>query len=151
MIAVSSLMDHLLDLSKNSIQYGNSMCPSMIRKLKVIVYVRKVFLLSKFKYFCFVMILDMFLGTSLWFIRIVCVVLNGTSSHVNLLISFFFHQIKYRGSSRCQGVHVHSVRCWILLGSRYMHVDDRLNCNCAMKNSNLHLGGTYTHSFQLYL
>ena len=35
------------------------MCPSMIRKLKVIVYFRKVFLLSKFKYFCFVMILDM--------------------------------------------------------------------------------------------
>jgi hypothetical protein len=29
-------MDRLLDLSKNSIQYGNSMCPSMIRKLKVI-------------------------------------------------------------------------------------------------------------------
>jgi hypothetical protein len=26
-----------------------SMCPSMIRKLKVIVYFRKVFLLSKFK------------------------------------------------------------------------------------------------------
>jgi hypothetical protein len=37
----------------------NSMCPSMIRKLKVIVYFRKVFLLSKFKYFCFVTILDM--------------------------------------------------------------------------------------------
>ena len=35
------------------------MCPSMIRKLKVIVYFRKVFILSKFKYFCFVMILDM--------------------------------------------------------------------------------------------
>jgi hypothetical protein len=35
------------------------MCPSMIRKLKVIVYFRKVFLLSKFKYFCFVKILDM--------------------------------------------------------------------------------------------
>ena len=35
------------------------MCPSMIRKLKVIVYYRKVFLLSKFKYFCFVTILDM--------------------------------------------------------------------------------------------
>ena len=35
------------------------MCPSMIRKLKVIVYFRKVFLLSKFKYFCFVTILDM--------------------------------------------------------------------------------------------
>ena len=33
------------------------MCPSMIRK--VIVYFRKVFLLSKFKYFCFVTILDM--------------------------------------------------------------------------------------------
>jgi hypothetical protein len=32
----SSLMDRLLDLSKNSIQYGNSMCPSMIRKLKVL-------------------------------------------------------------------------------------------------------------------
>ena len=31
----------------------------MIRKLKVIVYSRKVFLLSKFKYFCFVTILDM--------------------------------------------------------------------------------------------
>ena len=31
----------------------------MIRKLKVIVYFRKVFLLSKFKYFCFVTILDM--------------------------------------------------------------------------------------------
>ena len=29
------------------------MCPSMVRKLKVIVYFRKVFLLSKFKYlFC---------------------------------------------------------------------------------------------------
>ena len=37
------------------------MCPSMIRKLKVIVYFRKVFLLSKFKYFCFVTILDMYL------------------------------------------------------------------------------------------
>jgi hypothetical protein len=49
--AVSSLMDRLLDLSKNSIQYGNSMCPSMIQKLKVIVYFCKVFLLSKFKYF----------------------------------------------------------------------------------------------------
>ena len=35
------------------------MCPSKIRKLKVIVYFRKVFLLSKFKYFCFVTILDM--------------------------------------------------------------------------------------------
>jgi hypothetical protein len=35
------------------------MCPSMIRKLKVIVYFRKVFLLSKFKYICFVTILDM--------------------------------------------------------------------------------------------
>ena len=61
MTAVSSLMDPLLDLSKNSLQYGNSMCPSMIRKLKVIVYFRKYFLLtlSKFKYFCFVTILDM--------------------------------------------------------------------------------------------
>ena len=59
MTAVSRLMDRLLDLSKNSIQYGNSMCPSMIRKLKVIVYFRKVFLLSKFKYFCFLTILDM--------------------------------------------------------------------------------------------
>ena len=61
MTAVSSLMDPLLDLSKNSLQYGNSMCPSMIRKLKVIVYFRKFFLLtlSKFKYFCFVTILDM--------------------------------------------------------------------------------------------
>jgi hypothetical protein len=48
-----SLMDRWLDLSKNSLQYGNSMCPSMNRKLKVIVYFRKVFLLSKFKYFCF--------------------------------------------------------------------------------------------------
>jgi hypothetical protein len=27
---VSSLMDRLSDLSKNSLQYGNSMCPSMI-------------------------------------------------------------------------------------------------------------------------
>jgi hypothetical protein len=35
------------------------MCPSMIRKLKVIVYFRKVFILSKFKYFCFVAILNM--------------------------------------------------------------------------------------------
>ena len=35
------------------------MCPSMIRKLKVIVYFRKVFILSKFKYFCFVTISDM--------------------------------------------------------------------------------------------
>jgi hypothetical protein len=35
------------------------MCPSMIRKLKVIIYFRQVFLLSKFKYFCFVTILDM--------------------------------------------------------------------------------------------
>ena len=52
-------MNRLLDLSNNSIQYGNSMCPSMIRKLKVIVYFRKVFLLSKFKSFCFVTILDM--------------------------------------------------------------------------------------------
>ena len=62
MIAVSSLMDRLLELSKNSLQYGNSMCPSMIRKLKVIVYFCKVFLLSKltkFKYFCFLTILDM--------------------------------------------------------------------------------------------
>ena len=59
MTVVSSLMDRLLDLSKNSIQYGNSMCPSMIRKWKVIVYFRKVFLLSKFKYFCFVTILEM--------------------------------------------------------------------------------------------
>jgi hypothetical protein len=33
----------------------------MIRKLKVIVYFRKVFLLLIFKYFCFVTILDMFL------------------------------------------------------------------------------------------
>jgi hypothetical protein len=49
----------MLDLSKNSLQYGKSMCPSMIRKLKVLVYFRKVFLLSKFKYVCFVMILDM--------------------------------------------------------------------------------------------
>ena len=57
--AASSLMDQLLDLSKNSIQYGNSTCPSMIRKLKVIVYFRKVFLLSKFKYVCFVTSLDM--------------------------------------------------------------------------------------------
>jgi hypothetical protein len=40
-------MDRLLDLSKNSLQYGNSMCPSMIRKLKVIVYFRKIFLLSE--------------------------------------------------------------------------------------------------------
>jgi hypothetical protein len=46
-IAVSSLMDRLLELSKNSLQYGNSMCPSVIRKLKVIVYFCKVFLLSK--------------------------------------------------------------------------------------------------------
>ena len=39
------------------------MCPSMIRKLKIKSYClfRKVFLLSKFKYFCFVTILDMFL------------------------------------------------------------------------------------------
>ena len=35
------------------------MCSSMIRKLKAIVYFRKVFLLSKFKYFCCVTILDM--------------------------------------------------------------------------------------------
>ena len=35
------------------------MSVKMIRKLKVIVYFRKVFLLSKFKYFCFVAILDM--------------------------------------------------------------------------------------------
>ena len=35
------------------------MCPSMIRKLKVNVYFRKVFLPSKFKYFCFLTILDM--------------------------------------------------------------------------------------------
>jgi hypothetical protein len=34
------------------------MCPSMIRKLKVIVYFRNVIFLSKFKYFCFVTILD---------------------------------------------------------------------------------------------
>ena len=34
------------------------MCPSMIRKLKVIVDFSKVFLLSKFKSFCFVTILD---------------------------------------------------------------------------------------------
>ena len=51
-------MDCLLDLSNNSIQYGISMCPSMIRELKVIVDFRKVFLPSKFKYFCFVTILD---------------------------------------------------------------------------------------------
>jgi hypothetical protein len=42
-------MDRLLDLSQNSIQYGNSMCPSMIRKLKVIAYFRKVFPLSQGK------------------------------------------------------------------------------------------------------
>ena len=59
MTAVSSLKNRLLDLTKNSLQYGNSMCPSMIRKLKVIVYFLKVFLLSKLKYFCFVTILDM--------------------------------------------------------------------------------------------
>jgi hypothetical protein len=35
-------MARLLDLSKNSLQYGNSMCPSMNRKLKVIVYFRKI-------------------------------------------------------------------------------------------------------------
>ena len=52
-------MDRLLDLSKYSLQYGNSMCPSMIRKLIFFVYFRKVFILSKFKYFCFVKILDM--------------------------------------------------------------------------------------------
>ena len=51
-------MDSLLDLSKNSLSYGNSLCPSMIRKLKVIVYFAKFFL-SKFKYFCFVTILNM--------------------------------------------------------------------------------------------
>jgi hypothetical protein len=34
------------------------MCPSMIRNLKVIVDFSKVFLLSKFKSFCFVTILD---------------------------------------------------------------------------------------------
>ena len=34
------------------------MCPSMIRKFKVVVYFRKVFLLPKFKSFCFVAILD---------------------------------------------------------------------------------------------
>ena len=34
------------------------MCPSMIRKIKVIVYFAKCFL-SKFKYFCFGTILDM--------------------------------------------------------------------------------------------
>jgi hypothetical protein len=39
-------MDRLLDLSKNSLQYGNPMCPSMILKLKVIVYFRKVFLVK---------------------------------------------------------------------------------------------------------
>ena len=65
MTAVSSLMDRLLDLSKNSIQYGNSMCPSMIRKLKVIVYFAKFFL-SKFKYFCFVAILNMSLISRSW-------------------------------------------------------------------------------------
>jgi hypothetical protein len=43
------LMDRLLDLSNNSIQYGHSMCPSVIRKLKVIVYFRKVFSLLKYK------------------------------------------------------------------------------------------------------
>ena len=53
MTTVSGLMDCLLDLSNNIIQYGISMCPSMIRKLKV-----KVFFLSKFKSFCFVAILD---------------------------------------------------------------------------------------------
>ena len=51
-------MDCLLDLSNNSIQYGNSMCPSMIRKFKVVVYFRKVFLLPKFKSFWFVTIFD---------------------------------------------------------------------------------------------
>jgi hypothetical protein len=34
------------------------MCPSTIRELKVIVYFRKVFLLSKFKLICFVTILS---------------------------------------------------------------------------------------------
>ena len=46
MTAVSSLMDRLLDLSNNSILYGNSMCPSMILKINVIVYFRKVFLVK---------------------------------------------------------------------------------------------------------
>jgi hypothetical protein len=46
---VSSLMDCLSDLSNNSIQCGISMCPSMIRKLKLIADFRKVLLLSKFK------------------------------------------------------------------------------------------------------
>ena len=58
MTTVSSLMARLLDLSNNSIQYGKSMCPSTIRELKVIVYFRKVFLLSKFKLICFVTILS---------------------------------------------------------------------------------------------
>jgi hypothetical protein len=49
MTAASSLMDCLLDLAYNSIQYGNSMFPSMIRKLEVMMYFRKVFLLSKLK------------------------------------------------------------------------------------------------------
>jgi hypothetical protein len=47
--AASSLAGCLLDLSNNSIQYGNSMCLSTIRELKVIVDFRKVFLLSKLK------------------------------------------------------------------------------------------------------
>ena len=58
MTTVSSLMDCLLDLSNDSIQYRISMCPSMIRKLKVNVDFRKVFLLSKLKSFCFVTISD---------------------------------------------------------------------------------------------
>ena len=73
-------MDRLLVWQKNSLQYGNSMCPSMIRKLIVIVYFRKVFLLSKFKYFCSVTILDM-------------------SSQESEVLSI----IRYRGTSKIAG------------------------------------------------
>jgi hypothetical protein len=40
-------------------KWVHTLCNLYSRTLKVIVYFRKVFLLSKFEYFCFVMILDM--------------------------------------------------------------------------------------------
>ena len=51
-------MDRLLDLSKNSIQYRNSKCPSMIRKLKVL-FISQSFSSFKIQILFFLTILDM--------------------------------------------------------------------------------------------
>ena len=60
------------------------MCPSKIRKLKVIVYFRKVFLLSKFKYFCFVTILDMSLISR-----------SCKNDHITIVLSVFVADYVY--------------------------------------------------------